>query len=147
MTHHLRMLTISLLVLFVLPGRLAAMTEAAGEDAGKPAETDPLQELLEDAEDCIPLNRIRRTEVIDEQTIVFELSGGERYANRLPHRCPGLRRNKAIMYKTSLSKLCSVDLITVLDNMGFGFSRGASCGLGSFVPVSEATVKLLRESQ
>jgi hypothetical protein len=138
-----RYIAASLVALLALP--MLAATPDSDKDAEKTA-SDPLEELLEDAEDCISLRRIQRSEVIDEQTIVFHLSGGQVYVNRLPRRCPGLRHNKAIMYKTSLSKLCRLDMITVLDSMGFGFQRGASCGLGSFVPVSEETVELLRES-
>jgi hypothetical protein len=135
----------SMMVLLSLPGRLVALPGNAEEgNAGKPAE-DSLKALLKDGEDCIALNRIDRSEVIDDQTILFHVNGGKIYANRLPNRCPGLHRNKAIMYKTSLSQLCKVDVITVLENMGFGFQRGASCGLGTFVPISEETADLLRQ--
>lgn len=127
-----------------LSGAFAATAAEDKSDNDAP-EADPLEELLGDSEDCVYLNRIDRTEVIDPQTVVFHMNGGEVYANRLPHRCPGLRHNKAIMYKTSLSKLCKVDVITVVEDMGFGLSQGASCGLGSFVPIDEATVELLRD--
>lgn len=130
-----------LAVALVLSGCLA--TGQQHEEAS--AEPDPLAALLDDAEDCISLQRIDRTEVIDEQTVLFLMRGGEVYANRLPNRCPGLRRNKTIMYKTSLSQLCNLDVITVLDQLGGGLQRGASCGLGDFVPISEATVELLRQ--
>ncbi|TXS91942.1 hypothetical protein FV139_14545 [Parahaliea maris] len=133
---------IPLVVALALSG-CASTGQEAGDDA---AEQDPLAALLDDAEDCVPLQRIDRTEVIDEQTVLFFMRGSEVYANRLPNRCPGLRRNKTIMYKTSLSQLCNLDVITVLDQMGGGLQRGASCGLGDFVPISEATVELLREN-
>ena len=107
-------------------------------------EKKPIDELLSDAEHCISLSRIDRTDVVDDSNILFYMKGGDIYLNRLPHRCPGLRWEKAFMYRTSLSQLCNVDIITVLDNMGFGFSPGVSCGLGPFHPISEETAKALK---
>ncbi len=132
-----------LAIVLVLSGCVAS-SPGEGENA-ETAAIDPLEELMGDAQDCIPLNRIDRTEVVDAQTVLFFATGGEIYTNRLPNRCPGLGRHKTIMYKTSLNKLCNVDVITVLDQLGGGFVRGASCGLGAFIPVSESTVDLLRE--
>jgi hypothetical protein len=83
---------------------------------------------------CIPLQRIQSTRVLDDQTILFELTGKETLVNRLPHRCPGLGFEKGFGYKTSISQLCSQDIIWVLTHMGSGLERGASCGLGSFEP-------------
>ena len=83
---------------------------------------------------CIPLQRIQNTRVLDDQTILFELSGNETLVNRLPHRCPQLGFEKAFGYKTSISQLCSQDIIWVVTHMGAGLDRGASCGLGKFEP-------------
>jgi len=107
-------------------------------------EKQPIEELLSDAEHCISLSRIDRTDVVDDSNILFYMKGGDIYLNRLPHRCPGLRWEKAFMYRTSMSQLCNVDIITVLNNMGFGFSPGVSCGLGPFYPISEETAKALK---
>ncbi len=114
----------------------------AGEDDKK-----AIDELLSDAEHCISLSRIDRTDVVDDSNILFYMKGGDIYLNRLPHRCPGLRWEKAFMYRTSMSQLCNVDIITVLNNMGFGFSPGVSCGLGPFYPISEETAKALKAKQ
>ncbi|GIX30548.1 MAG: hypothetical protein KatS3mg124_1020 [Porticoccaceae bacterium] len=86
---------------------------------------------------CIPLSRISSVRVLDDQHIRFEMAGGPDYLNTLPRRCPGLNRNDPILYKTSLSELCDLDTITVLHQVGGGFMRGATCGLGTFVPVEE----------
>jgi len=77
---------------------------------------------------CIPLQRIESTKVLDDQTILFELRGNETLVNRLPHRCPGLGFEKSFGYKTSISQLCSQDIIWVVTHMGSGLDRGASCG-------------------
>jgi len=96
-------------------------------------------------ENCVSLNFVRETEVIDDRNILFYMRGGEIYRNVLPHRCPGLERRDAFMYRTTLNRLCSVDVITVLSPIGPGFMPGASCGLGNFYPVSEAEVEALEE--
>ena len=100
----------------------------------------------EDAEtrDCISLNRLDDTEVIDDRTILFFLKNDEIYVNRLRNRCHGLGFEESFMYETSTAQLCNLDLITVLRDMGFGFSRGASCGLTTFHRISEADAESLQ---
>jgi hypothetical protein len=88
------------------------------------------------AERCINIHRIRNTEVVDDSNILFYERGDRVYLNRLPHRCPGLRVNRTFMYRTSMSQLCDLDIITVLYDQGFGFMPGASCGLGRFYPIT-----------
>jgi hypothetical protein len=78
------------------------------------------EEKLLDAEQCIRMTSIDHTRVVDESNILFYMKGGEIYLNRLPHRCPGLRSRDPFMYRTSLNQLCNVDIITVLQNIGFG---------------------------
>ena len=85
------------------------------------------------AQDCVDLIRIREAIVRDDRTIDFVMTGGETYRNALPYRCPSLGFERAFSYNTSLSKLCSVDIITVIQQGG-GPRQGASCGLGKFVP-------------
>jgi hypothetical protein len=50
------------------------------------------------------------------------------------------------MYRTSLPQLCDLDIITVLDDAGFGFMPGASCGLGRFYPITKDEAKAMKES-
>ena len=88
------------------------------------------------AVNCVQLTSIRNTEVRDDRTIDFIMNGNKVYRNILPNRCPSLGFEKRFMYKTSLSQLCSVDIITVLYNSP-GLMRGASCGLGQFQPMAK----------
>jgi hypothetical protein len=81
-----------------------------------------------------------------EQTLLFEMRSGSSYLNELPRRCPGLDRNDTLMYRSSVGQLCNVDIVTVLDDWGFGFSPGISCGLGMFHPISDRSVEEMRES-
>ncbi len=107
------------------------------------AEQDNADEAA-DGRNCIPLNRINGVEVLDRQRIVFRMTGRDHYLNTLPHACPSLRRNQPIMYRTSLSVLCNVDSIRVLENFGGGYYPGASCGLGEFSPITDDEIKALR---
>jgi hypothetical protein len=74
-----------------------------------------------------------RTQVRSDRVIDFTVAG-KTYRNTLPNACPGLGFEQSFTYQLSTSRLCSVDLITVLQEPGL--SRGASCGLGPFQPVT-----------
>jgi hypothetical protein len=75
---------------------------------------------------CIIPSRIDRTEV-----------------NRLTNACRSLAREKRFSYDVRTNRLCSVDSITVLEWWGTGLSRGMSCGLGEFYPITEEEAELL----
>ena len=81
---------------------------------------------------CVSTNRIRETRVIDDQTIDFVMIDGTIFRNTLPNRCPQRGFEERFTYTTSTGQLCDLDVITVLYSDG---QRGASCGLGKFVPV------------
>ena len=86
-------------------------------------------------ENCVQIQNIREALVRDDKTIDFILRDGRTLRNSLPYACSGLGFEKAFSYATSLSQLCSVDIITVI-NQGGGIRSGASCGLGKFAPVA-----------
>ncbi|MEJ7935164.1 hypothetical protein WG907_12975 [Sphingobium sp. AN558] len=88
------------------------------------------------AVNCIQTSTIRSTNVRDDRTIDFVTGASRIYRNTLPNSCPSLGFEKRFLYKTSISQLCSVDIITVLQG-GPGLSRGASCGLGKFQPMQK----------
>ena len=74
---------------------------------------------------CIPISGIKHIEVVDDQTILFHMIGGEVWENRLPFPCLGLKFEGGISYKTGINSLCSEDIITVV-------RRETPCGLGTF---------------
>jgi hypothetical protein len=85
--------------------------------------------------DCVRLRDIRETRVRDDRTIDFYLRSGRILRNDLDGlRCPRLGTERRFSYKTSIGQLCSVDSITVIDQPGL--TRGVSCGLGKFQPVT-----------
>lgn len=85
---------------------------------------------------CVQIRSIRSTDVRDDQTIDFIMNGNKVYRNTLPNKCPSLGFERRFLYKTSLSQLCSVDIITVLYSSP-DLMRGASCGLGKFQPMAK----------
>ena len=111
------------------------LSASAGLYAAGNADSAPATNA--EAQNCIPLSRIDSTKVLDDQTILFNLTGGEKLVNHLPQRCPGLRMEKAFGYKTSLSELCNTDIIWVVRQTAGSPERGASCGLGKFEPYVE----------
>jgi hypothetical protein len=91
------------------------------------------------AKDCIPINQFRETRIRDDRTIDFiGLGRGQVWRNTLPGTCPSLKSEDRFTYETSLSQLCSTDIIYVLQDFGGSLQRGAGCGLGKFVPVTLA---------
>lgn len=109
---------------------LAASTVATAQD--------------EQLQNCISLQRIDHTEVVDDQNILFYMRDDTIYQNTLPHACPGLGFEERFMYRVTIGQLCNVDLITVLEGPGLrGFRPGASCGLGKFNAVDEGMVEQL----
>ena len=86
-------------------------------------------------ESCIPLRQFSQTVVRDSRTIDFLSTGRKGWRNVLPNDCPGLATERAFSFNTSLSQLCSTDIIRVLQNYGGGLQPGASCGLGRFTPI------------
>ncbi len=98
------------------------------------AETTPASAADSDTrQSCVQLSDIRSTNVVDSRTIDFIMRGGRTYRNTLRNRCAGLTRQDAFSYRTSLPRLCSVDIIRVLDTAGGAVREGAACALGAFV--------------
>lgn len=121
----------------------AAAFLVAADDAS--AQADEERDMS--AVQCLRVVDIDGIDIVDSQTLIFRMRGGDVYRNDLPHRCPGLRRNDTLMYRTSVGRLCNVDVITVLEDWGFGFTPGASCGLGMFHPVTEEIADELMEAR
>jgi hypothetical protein len=114
------------LMVFAAPStaqKLKPEQEALIQPSGKP-------------ESCIQIIGIKETRVRDDQTIDFYMNSGKVYRNQLPNSCPSLGSERRFAYATSLSQLCSTDIITVFYESPL--MRGASCGLGQFQPVTGA---------
>jgi hypothetical protein len=113
----------------------AALTACAAEPERERLIRAPAVEVVGEPVNCIQTSRIQSTRVRDDYTIDFELAGNQVYRNTLPGRCPSLGFEERFAHTSTTGQLCNVDVITVLQSGG---SRGASCGLGQFVPVRYA---------
>lgn len=115
-------------------GVLLAAASCSNAGPAQRSPVAPAAAVVGSPQSCIPLARVRESKVRDDWTIDFIASGGRVWRNTLTGRCPGLRSENAFTYETSLSQLCSTDIIYVLRTTP-GLQRGAGCGLGQFVPV------------
>jgi hypothetical protein len=106
-----------------------------GPDRAGPVDRIPAAAVTGPDEACIPVHQFSQTVVRDGRTIDFLSSGRRGWRNVLPSDCPGLATERAFSFSTSLSQLCSTDIIRVLQNYGGGLQPGASCGLGRFTPI------------
>ncbi|HWM30046.1 MAG TPA: hypothetical protein VNQ14_16405 [Woeseiaceae bacterium] len=104
--------------------------------AGAALAQDDAEERDMEAEHCVRVDDVDDIDIVDAETLIFRMRGGEVYRNDLPHECPGMRSSDTLMYRSSVGKLCSVDIVTVLEDWGFGFAPGVSCGLGMFHPIT-----------
>ena len=117
----------------IAAGAVSVTTSVAGRDRRDPV---PPAVPSGPARNCIALRSIEESRVYDDRTIDFFTRPGRRSAYRvvLPQDCPGLGFEQSFAYETSLSELCSTDIITVLHSSSHPL-RGASCGLAPFQPV------------
>ncbi len=81
---------------------------------------------------CLSLHAINTMKVIDENNILFYVRGQKLYQNTLPRKCSGLRPGSVISYEVYMGRLCSNDLISVMDKFGDRFSPSNKCSIGKF---------------
>ena len=79
--------------------------------------------------ECIPLNRVRDTDVLDDYAMLVEISGGVMYLNEFEGRCPGLSRERRYVHRSPAGRMCKGDYINVFSSVG---SVSAGCVLGAF---------------
>jgi hypothetical protein len=119
---------------FVIAAAFAALSSVTATATPRDRNAVPAATPVGKDVSCVQLNQIRSTRVHGDSTIDFHMAGGKVYRNTLPNSCPTLGFEERFLYQTSISQLCSVDIITVLQSPYL--SRGPSCGLGRFQPVT-----------
>jgi len=77
---------------------------------------------------CLPVSAIAERRVLGRESLLFRLSDGRSYRNRLPYSCPGLTRVGDFRIRATGGRLCSEDSVQVAAASG----PGALCGLGAF---------------
>lgn len=82
--------------------------------------------------DCINLRDIQSSEIIDRTAILYRTGGGRLYVNYPRIGAESLDRDDILLIKTWDSRLCSIDIVRLIDQ-GSRFEHGF-VGLGAFVP-------------
>jgi hypothetical protein len=85
---------------------------------------------------CINFHDIRETEIIDRTAIIYRVSNTRLYLNRPDVGADSLSGNDTLVTKSSLTQLCNVDTVQLLDRTTH-FQHGF-VGLGQFVPYTKA---------
>lgn len=128
-----------------------APVPAPEQDLVFPAEIEALLNETSDAEGygalerCISVRSIRRTEVLDDRHIVFELPSKRFYLVQFKYRCQRLRPGSAFIYEPRGSQLCHMDYVRAVDNLSRG-DIGPPCSIPGFYAVTAEQVSLLRET-
>ena len=95
---------------------------------------------------CLPSRRIRSVDVLDNRTLVFELTRDTHYLVRLKHSCFGLRRDTPISYEIHGSQFCSLDGFRALERWSLDqLVPGPRCSIPSFIPVTETELALVED--
>lgn len=93
---------------------------------------------------CIDVRSIRRTYVVDDRSVLFYMGRRRVFYNILPSRCAGLASEDRFTYTTTTTRLCDVDVISVLYNDIGGLRGGPACRLGLFHEITREDAKALR---
>ena len=110
---------------------VAAPVAAAAALAQPASEPEQQPEARPETRQCLQVQSIRGSNVVNSQTIDFTLRDGSRWRSRLPYSCPQLGTERAFSYQTGIPQLCAQDIITVILPIS-GQMMGARCGLGMF---------------
>jgi len=108
-----------------------------------PPEVEEDDSIIE-GQRCLSSRPIRKTEVLDDQNILFYMRGTAIYLNHLPKPCKKLAQSGRFLYRTTVARLCKSDMITILRDTGLGLSTGRSCKLGTFWGITEEDVKKIK---
>lgn len=100
-----------------------------------------------ESERCINARSIRRTEVIDDNNVVFYVQGRRIFLNSLPKSCKGLSRDRRFLFETHTRSLCEHDTIRILQEASGHIYAGRSCKLGRFLPVTQEDIENFRKDR
>lgn len=98
------------------------------------AETEDGEETTQQ---CIRLQYIDQTPVIDNKTILVEMKGNTYKRIDLRNRCSGLKLEGGFSHATSINQLCIQDTLRVLRS-------GGICMIDKIVDITEEEAKALK---
>ena len=137
-------MTIARIIVLASVTVLAGCTMTTGGTAAEEGQVEarsrnvPAARATGPAESCIRLAEVTNSEVRNDWTIDFERGTSRQiYRAELDNRCHRLNAERAFTYNTSLSQLCTTDIIYPLQQSG-GLDRGPGCGISRFIPMELA---------
>lgn len=92
----------------------------------------------EQTQQCIRLQYVDQTPVIDNKTILVEMKGNKFKRIDLRNRCSGLKLEGGFSHSTSINKLCKQDTLQVLRSGGF-------CMIDKIVDITEEEALALKK--
>jgi hypothetical protein len=142
-----RLIPLIALLLVGCAGRDETEPFAAESDAQVDARYDSFPPA--EPQRCVAARSIRKVDPVGNHSLLFYLSNGEVWRSRLRSRCIGLRRNVVISYEVRAGRLCTGDLVDLLDTVGLGNSlqRVGACSLGEFDYLTEEQAEAFRDYQ
>ena len=96
-------------------------------------------------ERCISSRLIRRTQILDDRHVVFELTSNRYYLVQFKYRCPRLQPNAVLVYETRNDQLCRLDQVRAANSIS-NRDLGPPCSIPGFLPVRPEQIALLKES-
>ncbi len=125
MTNYLNRYLIAILAAAAAGVLAAGAVRAEGEKVG-------------DTQQCIRLQYIDQTPVIDNKTILVKMKGKGSYKRiDLINNCTGLKIEGGFSHSSSINQLCKSDALRVLDPIG------STCLIDKIVTIDEAEAKTL----
>lgn len=95
-------------------------------------------ESIGDTQQCVRLQYIDQTPVVNNKTILVKMKGNGGYKRiDLLNNCTGLKIQGGFSYSTSINQLCKQDALRVIEPIG------ATCLIDQIVTIDEAEYKAL----
>ena len=104
---------------------------------------DPDEADYVDQPRCLSTRRIRKVSVLDEQHVNFQVGRSDNYLVQFKRRCPGLRRNKGVVYETRVQRLCQNDSLRAISEFG---EMTVRCQIPKFQSITPEQLAMLKET-
>jgi hypothetical protein len=111
----------------------ATLSAAAPAAAEKAPPTDPMTlKAIGDPQTCIPNRSNVSTKQVGDNVLMFR-QGSRWYRNELRARCPWMRDDRILIFRTTTTQYCELDpfeIVEPVSRINYGI-----CSLGKFTPV------------
>ncbi len=97
---------------------------------------------------CISTKRIRHTRIVDDQNVLFYLSGKTILHNTLRNVCPGLEKDGRFAFTTTTGRICEGDGMAPMDDDPWGAVRPIPrCWLGVHREISRQEADAMMDAK